>query len=111
MESTGGNWDSGVKSEGDQAMKKSLLSLAISAAIAIAPLPALAESAAASAQALSPKAVEATGPLAPGGAAGVQEAQALGVPLFWWLAGAAAVGAIIWVAVDSDDNDGSSSTD
>ena len=86
-------------------MKKSLISLAVSAAIAIAPLPALAETAAAPAPA-----VQATGPLAPGGAAGVQEAQALGVPLFWWIAGAAAVGAIIWVAVDSD-NDDSSSTD
>lgn len=85
-------------------MKKSLVSLAVSAAIAIAPLPALAETSAAPA----PKAVEATGPLAPGGAAGVQQAQALGVPLFWWIAGAAAVGAIVWVAVDSNNDDSSS---
>ena len=74
-------------------MKRSHISLLVSAAMVIAPLPAMSAD---------------TGPLAPGAAAGVKKAQADDdVPLLW-LVGAGAVIALGALALSNNSNNNSS---
>ncbi|HEX3485477.1 MAG TPA: hypothetical protein VHT51_10480 [Micropepsaceae bacterium] len=79
--------------KGELRVNKTLVSLFVSAAIIIAPLPAMSAD---------------TGPLAPGSAAGVKQAQSDdNVPLYWLL-GAGAVIALGVLALSNNNDNGSS---
>ncbi len=74
-------------------MKRALISLIAGAALLVAPISAIA-------------ADDATGPLPPGGAAGVEQAQFANfdVPLIWWLGEGAILGFTIYLLVRDDDD-------
>ena len=74
-------------------MKRALISLTAGAALLVAPISAIA-------------ADDATGPLPPGGAAGVEQAQFanLDMPLTWWLGSGAILGLVIYLLVRDDDD-------
>ena len=77
--------------KGELRVKKALIALVTSAAMAIAPLPAMSAD---------------TGPLAPGSAAGVKQAQADNDPPLLWLVGAGVVIALGILALSNNNNGG-----
>ena len=77
--------------KGELRVKKALISIITSAAMAIAPLPAMSAD---------------TGPLAPGSAAGVKQAQADNDPPLLWLVGAGVVIALGILALSNNNNGG-----
>ena len=87
-------------------MNKTIFSLMVSAAMALAPIASFAvDSKAPQTQAQKP--VAKAGPLAPAGAATVKQAQGLDVDtnmLYWVAGGAAIIGVVAWAASDHNDN-------
>jgi hypothetical protein len=83
-------------------VKRSIMSWVVATAIAVAPLPALAET----------NAPQQPAPLAAGNAAGVKEAQGFGnVPWLFWAGGALVlVFAVLVLATDDDDVSTSTTT-
>jgi hypothetical protein len=77
--------------QGELRVKRSHISLLVSAAMVIAPLPAMSAD---------------TGPLAPGGAAGIQKAQGSDdkVPLEWLIGAGVVIGLGILVLANNNDN-------
>ncbi len=80
-------------------MKRALISLVVGAALAVAPLSALA------ADPTNTDAATTTGHLAPGNAAGVKEAQGLAnIPLIFWLGAGLVITAAILAVSNNNDN-------
>ena len=75
-------------------MKKAFVSFVVSAALVMAPLPAMTQSA------------QNTGPMPAGGAAGVKPAQDSGpnVPWWWLIGGGAAIGLGVLLLTNNDNN-------
>jgi hypothetical protein len=100
----------GLEKKEGRKVKKALVSAALSVAMVLAPLPALQ---AATPTAASRPAASPTGPMAPGGAAGVKQAQGGNkcqsdggpcIPVWWWVAGGGALIGLGILAFSNNDN-------
>ena len=99
---------SNVSKRGRIQVKQKLIATIIGTALVIAPLPAFT----ANSSAPAPKPTQASGPLAPGKAAGVQKAQG-GVDdtdVLWGVGIAGALGLGLWALTSNNDNGGGATT-
>jgi hypothetical protein len=92
-------------------VKKAIISFVTSVAMVLAPVSVMAAGSAPSKTPSAPTHLASAGPLAPGGAAGVKQAQGFeDIPLLWIVAGVVVAGVAIWAISDNSDNNNSTST-
>ena len=86
-----------------ETMKKTVVSFVVSAAMVMAPLPAMTQGTSTNTGTSTSKT---TGPMPAAGAAGVKPAQDAGTtpPVWWWVGGGALIGLGVLLLTNSDDN-------